>query len=97
MLTAFASSALGNAAVYDHEAYGLFRQVVRRFDTWRSDKAEVGIAVSVESLGQVLGRFTPRCPSGGVDDIGAGLIQGPLKASGGHGFAPVNDTEQLTQ
>ncbi len=44
-----ASGALGDAAVDDYETYGLFRQVVGRFDARRGDEAEVGFTVRKSS------------------------------------------------
>ncbi len=42
---------LGDAPVDDHEACGLFRQMVGRFDARCGDEAEVGIAVEAKMPG----------------------------------------------
>ncbi len=72
-LAAPASGALGDAAVDDDEAYGLFRQIVGRCDARRDEEADVGVAVEAKTLGQVLGRRTPRRPGGSVHHVGAGF------------------------
>ena len=52
-LAGLASSSLGDSTINDYEAYGLFRQVVGRFDARCGDETEISIAVLAETLGQV--------------------------------------------
>ncbi len=51
LATAFATCALGNAAIDDHESHRLFREVVGRLHARRGDKAEVGLAEEAKTLG----------------------------------------------
>jgi len=51
--TLFASRALGNIAVYNNKAYGLFGQIIGRFYPWRCDKSKIGIAMVFETVCEV--------------------------------------------
>jgi len=79
------AGALRDVPINDHEAQGLFGQVVRRLDPGCADELEVGLAMLGEAFGDRLGlptRWHPR--RGRADDLVTDLAQ--LGRQRGRGF-----------
>lgn len=67
--------ALRDAALDDHEAQGLFGQVVGGLDSWRGDEAEVGVGVLAKPIRHVPRRRRPRRVRGGAHNVFALTLQ----------------------
>ena len=88
----FASRALGDEAIDDHEADGRFRKVVRRLHAGGGDEWEVGVPVLAKPVGKILD-----FPRGGSVDQGRGQHRLTRVGQGGgqrrfaHLLAPMKD------
>lgn len=92
----FAAGALCDEAVDDDESDGLFGDVVGGGDAGRGDESEIGVAVLVESGGDVAGGFVFRdlC-CGGSDDFVSLSFKCALEFTGSHFITAVDCFEKF--